>query len=137
MKEVKKPEAAVAFWGSSQKQCPFCAETIPMAALKCPLCHAEFEDIAPVSREDLKPKRPDPALRAYYKSAVRMLVFSLLGLPSPFVLIFGGIWYRNRRKEIDRAGPTTRALVVLSLLVSTLYLVLVGGGLMLYFLVKS
>jgi len=137
MKEVKKPEIAVSFWGASQKQCPLCAEAIPIAALNCPFCNTPFQDIKPVTLDDMKTKRSDPALRAIHNTAIRMLIFGLLGFPSPFVLLFGGKWYRQHRKEIAQAGPATRALALMALLVSGLYLALVFLGLILYALFKS
>jgi len=137
MKEVKKPEIDVSFWGACQKQCPMCAETIPMAALTCPYCSTLFHDIKPVTREDMKPKQRDPALRALQNKAVWMLILGLLGFPSPFVLVIGGIWYRNHRAEIERAESVTRALAIMGLLVSGLYLVMLVIGVVLYALAKS
>jgi len=136
MVETKKAEIGASFWGASQKQCPLCAESIPVAALICPFCKAQFEDIVPVSREDLIRKQEDPLLRSYRKAAVWMLVFSLLGFTSPFVLVFGGMWYFSNRNEIVRAGPTSRALAIIALLVSAFYILVAGIGLLIFSSVK-
>ena len=45
MVEVKKGEGeSPTFWGASDKQCPLCAEAIPVGALECPYCKALFQD---------------------------------------------------------------------------------------------
>ena len=137
MVETKKAETVASFWGSSQKQCPLCAETIPVAALTCPFCNAQFQNIKPVSRDELIRKPEDPRLMGYRKTAIWMLILSLLGITSPLVLLFGGTWFYSNRVEIARAGSTTRALAIIALLVSAFYIVLIGGGLLSYTLVKS
>ena len=73
----------------------------------------------------------------YRKTAIWMLILSLLGITSPLVLLFGGNWFDSNRVEIARAGSTTRALAIIALLVSAFYIVLIGGGLLSYTLVKS
>jgi hypothetical protein len=137
MVETKKTEIVASFWGSSQKQCPLCAETISVAALTCPFCNAQFQDIKPVSRDELLRKPEDPLLKGYRKTAAWMLILGLLGFTSPLVLVFGGSWFYAHRAEIARAGPTTRALAIVALMVSAFYIVLVGGGLFIFSLAKS
>jgi predicted RNA-binding Zn-ribbon protein involved in translation (DUF1610 family) len=137
MVEIKKAEIPASFWGSSQKQCPLCAETIAVAALTCPFCNAQFQDIKPVSRDELIRKPEDPRLKEYRKTAIWMLVFGLLGITSPLVLLIGGNWFHSHHAEIARASSTTRALAILALMVSAFYIVLAGGGLLIYSLVKS
>jgi endogenous inhibitor of DNA gyrase (YacG/DUF329 family) len=137
MVETKKAETAATFWGASQKQCPICAETISVADLTCPFCSTQFQDIKPVSREELIKKPDDPRLKEYRKTAMWMLILGLLGITSPLVLLFGGMWFYSHRTEVERIDRTTHGLAIIALLVSAFYIVVVGGGLMVYSLVKS
>jgi hypothetical protein len=97
-------------------------------ALECPFCKQVFKESRPLSRKDFLPKAEDPSLAGIRTRAKWLLAFSLIGLTSPFALIIGAIWYMNDSAEIIRAGHTTRALVLISLLICVLYLVLLGGG---------
>ncbi len=130
MVEVKKAELSSTFWGATEKVCPMCAVEIPVAALECPVCKATFADMRPMSAEDVLPKAIDPEVKEYKKRATWLLVFSLIGCTSPVALVVGAIWYSRKRREIERAGPTTRALVIASLGICVLYIVMaVFGGL--------
>ncbi len=126
--EVKKSEIGATFWGTTEKVCPICSEKIPVAALQCPFCKTAFNDMKPMAREDVLIKPEDPEHQSYRKSANWLLIFSLIGCTSPFALIFGGIWYANHRSEIERAGTTTRAKVLVSLGICIIYLVMMGLG---------
>ena len=66
------------------------------------------------------------------RSAKCLLFFSLIGVTSPFALLFGGIWYRQNARDVARAGPTTRTMVLFSLLNCVLYLVLLSAGALLF-----
>jgi hypothetical protein len=137
MVETKKAETTATFWGASQKQCPVCAEIIPVADLTCPFCGTQFQDIKPVTRDELIRKPDDPRLKEYRKTAVLMLILSLFGITSPLVLMFGGLWFKSHRAEVNRKDPTTHGMAIIALLVSAFYIVVVGGGLLVYSLVKS
>ncbi|MCA1557738.1 MAG: hypothetical protein LC731_04260, partial [Acidobacteria bacterium] len=92
----------------------------------CPFCKTEFKDKRPLSRDELLPEREDPELRNYRRGAVWLFVLSLLGCLSPFVLLFGGMWYRDNREDIARAGPTARAMSLIGLGICVLYLLVMG-----------
>jgi hypothetical protein len=126
--EVKKAAIPHTHWGATTKKCPICAETIPVEAIKCPFCAAEFNDQRPLTREDVIPKLEDPEIAETRRKAKWLLIFSLIGCTSPFALFFGGVWYRNNTEEISRAGSSTRAMVLISLLICALYLVFAGLG---------
>jgi hypothetical protein len=128
MVEVKKAEIALTEWGRTHKTCPFCAERIPVKERECPFCKASFADIRELSKEDVLPKTEDPVLQEYRSKAKWLLAFSILGCTSPLALLIGGIWYANNRSEIGRAGPSTRALVLVALGICTLYLLMLGLG---------
>jgi hypothetical protein len=116
----KREEEAVTFWGEMEKQCPICAETIPIAAVHCPFCQAPFSDIRPMSREDvIKPSEED-WIKSYRKGGVWLLVLSAIGITSPLSLIIGGIWYLSRREKFRRV-PTVRALVLISFGIDLVY----------------
>jgi len=130
MVEVRKAGGDdVNWWGQT-------AKTISMAELECPFCHTKFEDIRPIQREDLfaTPKQRDPAARG---SAVRLLIFSTLGFFSPITLLIGLVWYLRKKKELLEAGGSTRALVLISIVVSVLYVVIILGGWALFVLKKA
>lgn len=138
MVEVKKSaEQAATYWGSDKKRCPMCAEEILVGALECPFCKATFPDIRPVDREDVLPQPEDPILKACRKNAIRLLVFSALGVTSPFALLFGLLWYRSNKAEIERAGPTTKGLVLISLGICVVYLVLMAFGILIFLVAAS
>src|SRR5258708_5282193 len=115
MVEVKKAEIPANFWGATEKICPYCAEKIPMATLQCIYCRAIFEDIRPVTSEDVLPKFENPRVRELRSQAKRLFVFSLFGVTSPFALAIGWNWYRNNRLEIHPVGGNTRALPTIRL----------------------
>ena len=128
--EVKKAELATNFWGATDKKCPYCAETIQVAALECPFCKAKFGDEKPVAREELLYKPPDPITQECRTRARWLMFFSVIGCTSPFALLFGYLWYRSNREEIERAGGTTRGLVITALWIAAAYLVLMALGLL-------
>jgi hypothetical protein len=128
MVEVKKAEIALTDWGKTEKVCPYCAEKIPVEKRECPFCRASFSDIRQISKEDVLPKTEDPAVVECRTRAKWLLAFSILGCTSPIALLVGGIWYRNNKETIARAGASTRATVLVSLGICALYLVMVGLG---------
>jgi hypothetical protein len=132
MVEVKKAETVSTYWGATEKVCPMCAEKIPVAALQCPCCKTTFEDMRPIAREDILGKAPDPEIAGYRKRATWLLVFSLLGFTSPVALVIGGIWYSRSRRQIELAGPTTRAMVLASLGICVVYLLMTVIGALVY-----
>jgi len=129
MYETKKPDAEdVTYWGVTEKRCAMCAETIPVGALTCPYCHAEFDDVRPMTREDViqaPPDRPPTPLR---RTAVFLLILSVAGLTSPLVLVGGGIWYVVKRRRIADEGPATRAIALIALAVAVVYAALFSVG---------
>jgi hypothetical protein len=130
--EVKKAEIALSSWGKTEKTCPFCAEQIPVEKLECPYCKASFGDIRPLTKDDVLPKEADPELQEYRSNAKWLLAFSILGCTSPFALLIGGIWYARNRRNIARAGQSTKALIVVSFGICVLYLIMLGLGTLLF-----
>jgi hypothetical protein len=130
----KADDEAVTIWGMSEKVCPACAEKIPAAALQCPLCRTKFDDIRPMAREELLRQPDDPGLRSYRRKAGWLLFFSLMGFTSPLALLVGGLWYWQKKDEIERAGTAVKGLVLLALLLAIAYIVLVGFGLLVFWL---
>ena len=129
MVEIRKTEEpADGWWGTSEKKCPMCAETIPVSSLECPYCHTAFDEIRPISREELLTVGDDSSKQAYRKRAICLLIFSVAGVTSPLALLIGGLWYLARREQIGRAGPMIRATVLMSLAICLVWIVIVAGG---------
>ena len=87
-----------------------------------------FDVVAPRYEET----EEDPVAALYRKRAIALLVLSVLGATSPIALVIGVIWYRARKREIKEAGPTVQSLVVISLVVSTVYVGLIGLGFLIF-----
>jgi RING finger family protein len=128
MFEARKADGPIAFWGTSEKVCPMCAETIPVAALECPQCKMAFDDIRPLSREEALRPKEDPALRRYRRRAGWLLFFSAIGCTSPLALLIGGIWYLRERETIALAGPTVRGVILISFMIALVYLIALSAG---------
>jgi hypothetical protein len=132
MIRTKDADLPPAYWGSTQKKCPFCAEDIAVAETRCPKCGATFESMRPVQVDEVLPDQPDPAVRDCRRAAKWLLFFSVLTPTSPFALLFGSFWYRNNREDIERAGPQVRALALVSFGISVIYLAMVVVGVMVF-----
>jgi hypothetical protein len=129
MVEIKKAEdPQAAWWGVREKKCPLCAETIAVSSLECPYCHASFDDIRPMSTEDIFTPAETEAVKSYRRRAIWLLVFSVLGFTSPLAFLVGGAWYLADKKQIAEAGTTVRAMVLISLAICVVYVVLLLGG---------
>jgi hypothetical protein len=136
MVDVKKADEQISYWGATEKKCPICAETIPMAVLECPFCKATFDEVRPLTRTDIVGPSVDPATASYRRRAIWLLVFSVLGVSAPIALMVGALWYRLKKPEIRAAGQTVQALIWMSCMIAALYIVLVSLGAIL-FLVHS
>jgi hypothetical protein len=133
MYETKKADGEdVTYWGVAEKTCAMCGETIAMSALECPFCHATFTDIRPQSREEILQPAAAPPPTPLRRTAVTMLVLSLAGITSPLVLLFGGVWYLRKRREIAAEGPTTRALALVALAICVVYGLFIAAGALIF-----
>ena len=106
--------------GSTEKVCPICLETIPMAAVECPCCKTRFGDTRPISREDLFGPNEDSLATRYQRGAVLLLMISLLGVTSPLTLLLAAYYYR--KQELRRATSPVRVLLVISIVISAIYI---------------
>jgi Uncharacterised protein family UPF0547 len=138
MVEAHKPDDdVITSWGASDKDCPMCAEKIPVAALECPYCRTRFADARPMRPEELLQKVEDPVAVRNQKWAIFLLILSLLGVTSPLALALGLIRYVRHRLEIERAGPTVRGMILIALGISAAYLLLMSFGLMVYVVLEG
>lgn len=128
MVETKKTEdQTVTYWGESQKKCPVCAETIPVAAVECPLCLATFGDIRPMSRADIVKPSEEKWIKSYRKRAVWLIFFSAIGCTSPLSFLVGAIWYLARRERL-RQVPAVRGLILIALAIAVVYALMLPLG---------
>lgn len=126
MIEANKPAEEINYWGASKKNCPMCAEAIPISALECPHCHVSFDDIRPLAATDLIKPVADKNVRLMRRKAGWLLVFNAIGITSPIALIVAVLWYLRRKDEIVYTDPSSRALILISIAIGLIYLVVLS-----------
>ena len=96
-------EIPASFWGKENKSCPACGGAILAAAVRCHYCGATFASSQPEDtlrfRSRVEFDQRAPVLR---KAVTRFFIFSLIPFTAPFAALFGGIWYGNHRREVER-----------------------------------
>jgi hypothetical protein len=93
---AKEPAALPqSYWGQEEKQCPRCAKSIKVAALRCRFCGAVFEDRAPEGAQ---------AKGARSKMPLAILIAGLIPPTAPLALLGGGLWALASAKEARLKG---------------------------------
>ncbi len=96
----------------ARKECPFCAESIPAKALRCPSCRERFEDARPVDREEyIQNLVAEPGRSRIRGKAIAFLAASLLPCAGPVILVIGWFWLQNSQSEFEDAGEIYRVVV--------------------------
>jgi hypothetical protein len=104
-KVEKKPEEA-------RKECPFCGESIPAKALRCPSCRERFEDARPVDREEyINDIIQEPKRKQTRAKALALLTLALIPCAGPVTLIIGAMWFQSGKRDFDEAGELYRVMV--------------------------
>lgn len=110
VKQEAPPEAR-SYWGQDEKECPVCAETIKVAAIKCKYCGEMFEDRKPVSQRDyFKRDRPDPELQSGKAIAVATFFFGLLPCTATLTLLVSGLYLAHKQELLKKLPAMHRVL---------------------------
>ncbi|MFQ5788290.1 MAG: hypothetical protein ACE5H1_09955 [Thermodesulfobacteriota bacterium] len=133
IQKIQSEQAAgYTYWGMETKVCPMCGETIKIDELRCPHCKESFDTIAPISREEIKRKfKKWPRKIEENKGALSIFIFAVFGITAPFVLVFGGLWYKENRQILREESPLYNLLALVGLSVSGFYLFLMLLGIFL------
>lgn len=117
-------------WGDT-KNCPVCRRDIKAVALRCRHCGTDFDTADPLSRRELREIRRKKE-ESQQLNVIMILVFiaSLFGCLAPITLIIGLAFLLPRRESLARSGPMFTILLFASLVVSTLYTLLIAGAIL-------
>lgn len=88
--------------GDGEKQCPFCAETIKAAAIKCRYCHADL------TSDRLDASRREPAKPKQEKKPLFPVVFGLLIAGAVF--IFAWVYTNSQDPGVKARGKERAAI---------------------------
>jgi len=112
-------EIPAAYWGKEEKQCPSCGQTILAAAVRCRHCGATFSSARPEGSGEFRQRsNVQQRLPAVRRTAVWLLVLSVLSCTAPLVAIFGTLWYGSHREEVEALPPIHSAICKIALGVS-------------------
>lgn len=95
------------------KQCPFCAETIQLAALKCRFCD-EFLDGRQAPEMATHPPSSPPPRRMLSSTVLLIVGYVLLAIAAAYILaqISKAFGTRNPRDEIDGWMPWIQKVLI-------------------------
>lgn len=99
---LKPLEIPPAYWGRDDKDCPRCGKSILAMAVRCRHCGASIEarpEAQTSYQSRMTRKARAPKLR---RTALAMLIASILPLVSLISVTFGWIYYSRNREEIRK-----------------------------------
>jgi predicted Zn finger-like uncharacterized protein len=106
---LESTEIPVSYWGKEEKNCPVCSKVILAAATRCRYCGATFESARPETATEFDRRAAvEKNLPSVRRTALWLLVFSIISCTAPLAAIFGSIWYAKHRQEIE-ALPSLHA----------------------------
>ena len=118
-------EIPLAYWGQEEKECPACHKVIQAAALRCRHCGAVFSSARPQGAGEFQAtKVMEGDAVSLRKTAVWLLVFSVLPCTSPIAAVAGWVWYASKRERIAALPARQSAVAKIALAVSTFQTVL-------------
>ncbi len=124
---AQRPTSA---WGDT-KNCPVCRKDIKAVALRCRYCKTDFETADPLDRKELRnQRRRKQETSQLLVITVAVFIISLFGCPAPITLLVGLAYLLPRREDVQRCGPLASFLMYASLVISSLYTLLIGGAIL-------
>ncbi len=122
VKRAEPPRTTMAW--EDVKTCPVCRSTIPSDSLRCGQCRAVFPSVDHFTLNDLYDHAERQSrLESLRKWGVFVFCLSLPGVFAPVVVVLA-IRLLNRGEDLVRAGPIYRALAMIALSLSILYMIL-------------
>lgn len=122
-------EIPAGHWGKADKDCPRCGKSILAAAVRCRHCGATFDSAAPVETDDYREReRIKSSLPQVRRTAIILLVCSLVPFTAPFAAVIGGTWLAVRWRAIRRLPPVFGAISRIAVGVACLQTLLLVGA---------
>lgn len=116
--------APLTAWGDT-KRCPACGEEIKAISLRCRYCKTEFSSVDQMSVADLRKQAQVSDESDKLKTwVVTLFVLSLLGCLAPLVMAVSMAYLYPKRAKLSRCGPLFVIMGWTSVILSTVYTVL-------------
>lgn len=115
------------FWGAEKKLCPVCGEKIDVSEFTCPFCKENFDTNEPISQSAYKGEKLIGLGQEKMPigGAITVFILGLIGCTAPLNLIFGYMWFYNKKDRLREEAPIGYFLAIAGLVISGIYLALI------------